>query len=130
FPLERCEIASPAHHVELELITTVLVGAIEALAANDVERQERAGPPGVDQIHGHAEPPLELVLQEQNLLQGLRLSKEDADVDVGLVRVLSPAPGTEQIEGQDAAIRRQRLELASDLEAGEAAMHGILHAQT
>jgi hypothetical protein len=78
FSLEWREISGPAHHVELELVAAVPIGAIEALAADDIERQERAGPSGVDEIDFPAEPPFELVLQNQDVLQGLWLSKEDA----------------------------------------------------
>src|SRR4051812_14859907 len=43
-PLERREVAGAAHHVELELVAAVRVGAEDPLATEDVEGEEGAGP--------------------------------------------------------------------------------------
>ena len=65
-PLERREIAGAAHHVELELVAAVRLGAKDPFAADDVEGEKGAGPPGVDQIDGQAEPPFESIFEQQD----------------------------------------------------------------
>jgi hypothetical protein len=104
-----------ASHVELELVARVRFGAEDPLATDDVEGEKGAGLPSVDQIHGQAEPPFEGVFEQQDLAQGLLLPEEDADVDVRLLGLFTPSPGTEQIERQDPGLsRREGVELDPD----------------